>query len=118
MIEGVIAETCENIMIMYGGTVVERGPSAMLGAGLSHPYSQGLIAAVPQPGRARSRRLSTISGVVPELHDLPNGCPFTDRCELSDHFCSNTIPGNHRRADGAGHFAACHKLPESWEAVP
>lgn len=115
---GVIAETCENIMIMYGGTVVERGPSAMLGASLSHPYSQGLIAAVPQPGRARSQRLSTISGVVPELHDLPDGCPFTDRCELSDNFCRSTIPGNHRRADGAGHFAACHKLPEGWEAVP
>jgi peptide/nickel transport system ATP-binding protein len=115
---GVIAETCERIMIMYGGMVVERGATAMLGGDLVHPYSQGLIAAVPQPGRARAQRLSTIPGMVPELHDLPAGCPFADRCELADDRCHVVPPGLYRRAADQHHLAACHKLAAAWQAAP
>jgi peptide/nickel transport system ATP-binding protein len=113
---GVIAETCTSTMIMYGGMVVERGASAMLVRDLSHPYSQGLIAAVPRPGLADKQRLATIPGVVPELHELPPGCPFSDRCDLADDACHSTVPAQHRGTD-PGHFAACHKLPDDWQVV-
>ena len=114
---GVIAETCDAILIMYGGMAVERGPASILGGGLVHPYSRGLIAAVPQPGRARAQRLSTIPGVVPELHDLPSGCPFADRCEAADERCRAELPAVHRGAGDGHHLAACHKLPTEWRAT-
>src|SRR5690606_22568090 len=77
---GVMAETVQRVLVMYGGTVVESGPTDAVFARLAHPYSRGLFAARPRLGLPRGTRLATIPGRVPELIDLPAGCPFSDRC--------------------------------------
>lgn len=89
---GVIAENVQRMMVMYGGTVVENGSSEMLFAGLGHPYSQGLFRARPKLGATKGTRLQTIPGTVPELADLPAGCPFVDRCDIAEERCRAIFP--------------------------
>jgi peptide/nickel transport system ATP-binding protein len=89
---GVMAETVQQLMVMYGGTVVESGPTADVFARLAHPYTRGLFAARPRLGLARGTRLATIPGRVPELADLPAGCPFAARCSLAVEACRAALP--------------------------
>jgi peptide/nickel transport system ATP-binding protein len=89
---GVMAETVQQLMVMYGGTVVESGPTADVFARLAHPYTRGLFAARPRLGLARGTRLATIPGRVPELADLPVGCPFAARCSLAVEACRAALP--------------------------
>ncbi|MBT7838585.1 MAG: ABC transporter ATP-binding protein [Rhodospirillaceae bacterium] len=113
---GVIGETADNVAVMYGGAMVEQGPTDRLFAHLAHPYSQGLFAAVPQPGEARDGPLRTIPGTVPELADLPPGCAFADRCARASDICWGQAPtmelvGPDRPRDRQrDHQAACHHL--------
>ena len=104
---GVIAETVDRVIVMYGGAVVEQGPTPDVFAKLAHPYTQGLFAAVPQVGEGR-RRLRTIPGTVPELADLPGGCTFADRCSLARETCRSQVPDMH--LVGENHSAACLRL--------
>ncbi|MCY4498334.1 MAG: ABC transporter ATP-binding protein [Rhodospirillaceae bacterium] len=104
---GVIAETVDRVFVMYGGAVVEQGPTPDVFARLAHPYTQGLFAAVPQVGEGR-RRLRTIPGTVPELADLPGGCTFADRCSLAHETCRSQVPD--MRSVGENHSAACLRL--------
>lgn len=78
---GVIAQTCDDAAVMYAGYVVERGPTDAVINSPRHPYTRALLAAelVFDPLQSRSR-LETIGGQVPDLGDLPPGCPFQDRC--------------------------------------
>ncbi len=108
---GVIAETVDRVLVMYGGAVVETGSTASLFARLAHPYSQGLFAALPRLGAGRKRRLTTIPGTVPELADLPQGCTFTDRCPLALGDCAGRVPPLAPVDDG--HAAACFRLDEA-----
>jgi peptide/nickel transport system ATP-binding protein len=78
---GVMADTVDRLMVMYGGTVAESGPTAEVFRHLAHPYTRGLFAARPRLGLKRGTRLATIPGRVPELADMPAGCPYADRCE-------------------------------------
>jgi len=93
---GVIAETVGRVLVMYGGMVVESAPAAALFARLAHPYTQGLFRAVPKLGGGRSGggsgRLATIPGSVPDLADLPPGCPFAGRCPLTVAACNAAVP--------------------------
>lgn len=89
---GVIAQNVSRMMVMYGGTVVESGPTATVFAHMAHPYTRGLFGARPRLGAARGARLTTIAGTVPELADLPAGCPFFDRCPLVIAECATTRP--------------------------
>ena len=107
---GVIAETVDRVTVMYGGAVVEQGPTSEVFATLAHPYTQGLFAAVPQVGGGR-RRLRTIPGVVPELADLPNGCTFADRCPLVRETCHQQVPVMRDVSDD--HAAACLRLDDA-----
>jgi len=84
---GVMADTVQRMLVMYGGTVVESGPTAEVFRRLAHPYSRGLFAARPRLGLARGTRLATIAGRVPELADMPAGCPFAPRCGLAIDEC-------------------------------
>ncbi|MDP6564226.1 MAG: ABC transporter ATP-binding protein [Alphaproteobacteria bacterium] len=105
---GVIAETTDDVVVMYGGSLVEHGPTDSLFDTLAHPYSQGLFAAIPDIGGRHDRRLTTIPGTVPELADLPPGCPFADRCPLAADDCWSTEPP--MRQVLPGHQAACLRL--------
>ncbi len=108
---GVIAETVDQVMVMYGGAVVETGPTDTLFERLAHPYSQGLFAAMPRLGRLSGERLATIPGTVPDLAHLPAGCTFADRCHLAIDACRTAPPP--LTAVDAGHSAACIRLDVS-----
>ncbi|WP_315742964.1 MULTISPECIES: ABC transporter ATP-binding protein [unclassified Bradyrhizobium] len=102
---GVIAENVRRMMVMYGGTVVESGATDAIFTRMAHPYTQGLFRARPRLGARKGERLSTIPGTVPELVDLPPGCPFADRCALAVDACRAALPPS---VDlGAGHGARC-----------
>jgi peptide/nickel transport system ATP-binding protein len=105
---GVIAENVAHMMVMYGGRVMESGPTATVFAGMRHPYTRGLFGARPQLGAARGTRLSTIEGSVPELSDLAPGCPFAGRCPIAGPECTETQPVAHTLAPG--HLAHCLRL--------
>ncbi len=105
---GVIAQNVANMMVMYGGTVVESGPTSTVFTHLAHPYTRGLFGARPQLGAQRGARLSTIAGTVPELVDLPAGCPFCERCAWAAPACAQALPA---ATDlGSGHRANCLRL--------
>ncbi|MGJ7570835.1 ABC transporter ATP-binding protein [Variovorax sp. RB2P76] len=89
---GVIAQTVSKMLVMYGGSVVESGPTEAVFARRAHPYTQGLFAARPAIGAPRGLRLATIKGSVPELVDLPPGCPFAGRCSYTVDACQTTRP--------------------------
>ena len=105
---GVMAESVQRMLVMYGGTVVESGPTASVFGRLAHPYTRGLFAARPRLGLPRGTRLATIRGRVPELVDMPAGCPFADRCDLAQAACSSAMPELH--AVAADHAARCIRL--------
>ena len=108
---GVMADRVERVFVMYGGTVVESGPTAQLFERRAHPYTQGLFAARPRLGLARGTRLATIAGRVPELADLPAGCPFAERCPRVADDCRVALPG--AVAIAPGHVARCLHLDAS-----
>ena len=105
---GVIAENVARMMVMYGGSVVESGPTAEVFRHMGHPYSQGLFGARPKLGAPRGERLKTIPGTVPELADLPDGCPFSDRCALVIDACRAGPPPP--MPIGPDHLARCIRL--------
>jgi len=77
---GVVAEVCDRVLVMYAGTIVESGTVDQIFTAPKHPYTQGLLASLPQISTDRSRRLVSIPGQPPDLAHLPPGCPFFDRC--------------------------------------
>jgi peptide/nickel transport system ATP-binding protein len=109
---GVIAENVERMLVMYGGTIVENGSTQAVFARPSHPYTRGLFGARPRLGGGRGARLTTIAGTVPELADLPRGCPFAGRCLLTIEACGAALPPEERLAPD--HGARCIRL----DAVP
>ena len=105
---GVMARTVDRMLVMYGGTIVESAPTASLFERLAHPYTRGLFGARPRLGRGRGQRLATIRGRVPELVDLPPGCPFADRCGWVVPACTTALPPAVEVAPG--HRARCIRL--------
>ncbi|TFZ03711.1 ABC transporter ATP-binding protein [Ramlibacter humi] len=105
---GVVAQNVSKMMVMYGGEVVEDGPTAPVFANPMHPYTLGLFAARPRLVGPRGGRLATIAGTVPELVDLPPGCPFAGRCRLTVPECHVTMPPPHEISPG--HHARCIRL--------
>ncbi|WP_316203283.1 ABC transporter ATP-binding protein [Bradyrhizobium sp. SZCCHNS3051] len=102
---GVIAENVQRMIVMYGGTVVESGTTDAVFSRMGHPYTQGLFRARPRLGARKGTRLATIAGTVPELADLPAGCPFADRCGLAIDACRTALPPSIEI--GAGHGVRC-----------
>jgi peptide/nickel transport system ATP-binding protein len=102
---GVIAENVQRMMVMYGGTIIESGPTDEVFRRMGHPYTQGLFRARPKLGARKGTRLTTISGTVPELADLPSGCTFAHRCPLVVEQCRAALPP---MVDvGPGHLVRC-----------
>jgi oligopeptide transport system ATP-binding protein len=88
---GVVAGTCDRTMVMYGGRMMEAGRTDDLFAAPSHPYTLGLLQAVPRLDRD-DERLRTIAGEPPNMLGLPDGCPFSGRCNLQMPVCKTTVP--------------------------
>jgi peptide/nickel transport system ATP-binding protein len=105
---GVMARHVERLLVMYGGTVAEAGPTARVFERRAHPYTRGLYGARPRLGATRGTRLATIPGRVPDLADLPPGCPFADRCPLVIDACRQAPPPP--VTVGPAHIARCIRV--------
>ena len=88
----VVANVCEDVLVMYGGRIIEAGPTRQVFDHPRHPYTAGLLAAVPEIelGEDRRSRLATIAGSVPGLGLFPSGCVFRNRCERASEQCLET----------------------------
>lgn len=89
---GVVAETAQNMVVMYAGRVVEQGTVADVFDNPHHPYTVGLMNSIPKLDGVKKQRLHTIEGTVPDLAYLPEGCAFVDRCEYARESCRNEQP--------------------------
>ena len=89
---GVVAETADEVVVMYAGRVVERARTAELFAHPRHHYTAGLLRSVPSYGGEQQGRLQEIPGMVPALHELPRGCKFQERCAAAQARCSEEEP--------------------------
>src|SRR6202158_1880737 len=106
---GVVAEIAERVMVMYAGRKVEEAPVAELFSSPRHPYTQGLLGAVPKLGSSltgTATRLAEIPGLVPSLKSRIAGCVFAGRCALATELCRRVAPALERKA--RSHLAACH----------
>ncbi|MFN3641565.1 MAG: ABC transporter ATP-binding protein [Gemmobacter sp.] len=108
-----VARATARLVVLYGGAVVEEGPTEAVLAAPAHPYTRGLIAARPRgaAGRGpdgRRPRLATIPGTVPPLAALPPGCRFAGRCPVERPECAGTVPPLHHPAPGRA--AHCHAI--------
>ncbi|MCA3356778.1 MAG: ABC transporter ATP-binding protein [Roseomonas sp.] len=104
---GVIAEACERVAVMYAGRIVEEAPVARLFQSAAHPYTQGLIGALP-PMDGPRQRLAAIPGGVPEPWAMPPGCGFAPRCQFRSAPCDAGMPG--LVGVSGQHRAACIRL--------
>ena len=104
---GVIAETVDRVVVMYGGRIMEEGPVQQVFDAPSHPYTKALLASIPgrTPGK---RRLTEIPGASPNPADPPTGCPFHPRCGLAEPQCAVKAPAY--AAIAANRAAACWRL--------
>ncbi|MGZ5124713.1 MAG: ABC transporter ATP-binding protein [Burkholderiales bacterium] len=107
---GVVAETAQRVIVMYGGRKVEEATVDDLFDRPRHPYTHGLLAAVPRlatvSGEQREHaRLTEIAGMVPALVNLPKGCTFAPRCPFATDLCRSEFPPYEAKAPG--HMAAC-----------
>jgi peptide/nickel transport system ATP-binding protein len=109
-----VARATRNILVMYGGDIVERGPTTEVLDDPAHPYTSGLLGARPVPRAAprdsegRRPRLPTIPGVVPSLHRLPEGCRFSGRCPVERPECARVAPVT--TAIRQDRSTACHAI--------
>jgi oligopeptide/dipeptide ABC transporter ATP-binding protein len=101
---GVVAEVCDEVVVMYAGRIAEQGPVGEIFARPAHPYTRGLLSAIPRLEAERKSRLATIPGLVPTLAEMPDGCRFANRCPLATNACSIQPP---LETLSEAHTAAC-----------
>jgi len=103
---GVIAETCQEVVVMYAGKVAESAATIELFKNAKHPYTQGLLASIPRLDMPRKTKLNIIEGIVPSLYELPTGCRFRTRCPHAMDICAIEPPP--LIEVGENHFASCY----------
>jgi oligopeptide/dipeptide ABC transporter ATP-binding protein len=103
---GVVAQSAERVAVLYAGRVVESGPVEAIFRAPRHPYTRGLLRAMPGAGVAHRAPLHVIEGVVPDLAERPSGCSFRDRCPRASEVCAELDPKLEARPDGRA--VACH----------
>ena len=107
----VVAETCERVIVMYGGLIQEVAEVNELFKNPKHPYTKGLLGSIPRPDIDNTRaRLETIPGMVPNILNLPVGCKFCTRCTVKLDKCDTQEPPLQEVAPG--HFARCFVVQE------
>jgi peptide/nickel transport system ATP-binding protein len=115
---GVVAEIADRVIVMYAGRKVEEAPIGQLFSNPRHPYTQGLIGALPRLGSSLNgsvTRLVEIPGAVPSLKQRIRGCVFASRCSLARDVCQRIAPALEAKAPA--HFAACHFAPKTMLAA-
>lgn len=105
---GVIAELCDEVVVMYAGEVVESGATQDVFQKPRHPYTRKLLECDPASIKQATRNLPVIAGKLPELVDLPDGCVFKPRCDQYIDICSRERPA----LDGGDHCTACHVVEQ------
>jgi peptide/nickel transport system ATP-binding protein len=106
---GVVAELADDILVMYGGRCIERGPAEKVFYEPQHPYTWGLLGSMPRLDRDRSERLNPVKGSPPSLINVPSGCAFHPRCPyagLTEGASETVVP--ELTEVGERHHAACH----------
>ncbi len=129
---GVVAELADDLLVMYGGRCVERGPAEKVFYAPQHPYTWGLLGSMPRIDRAQTDRLIPVKGTPPSLINVPSGCAFNPRCPYADVPKDNLTrtvrpelrevgnggtPADEGVAGGGGHFSACHMAAEERERI-
>lgn len=100
---GIAAQVCDRVAVMYSGRIVEIADTKTIFNKPCHPYTKGLLDAVPRPGR--NKRLSFVPGMIPDLVDPPEGCRFHPRCSARMDICSQKRPGKYTL--GENHDVEC-----------
>jgi len=108
---GVVAGNSDDTLVMYGGQVMEVGSTEHVYANPTHPYTQGLMSAVPRLDD-KANKLRTIKGNPPNMMLAPVGCPFSPRCKFSQSICATKAP-ELLRTEAKNHQRACHVAPEA-----
>ncbi|HEV2778920.1 MAG TPA: ABC transporter ATP-binding protein [Actinophytocola sp.] len=112
---GVVADIADRVVVMYAGRTIEESHVDGLFASPSHPYTRGLLDAVPNPARRDEGGLREIPGMVPVIRSTQDCCTFADRCPLADDLCRSSRPA--LEPGPAGHPVACwHPVPATAEA--
>ncbi len=109
---GVIAQTCQRIVVMYAGQVMEAGPTSEILSAPRHPYTVGLMRSVPQVDRDVPDELPGIPGLPPDLHQPPEGCPFRFRCAFATDACAHADVSSTATPVGPGHITTCVRAGE------
>ncbi|TPW29920.1 ABC transporter ATP-binding protein [Pararhizobium mangrovi] len=108
---GTVAELCDDVVVMYAGEVVEKGPVREIFHRPSHPYTQALFECDPGRIKEKTRELPTIPGELPDLRNVPGGCIFKARCPKAFGRCEREHPEPYV-AEGEDHVARCFLLDE------
>ena len=116
---GVVAEMADDLLVMYGGRCVERGPAEDVFSEPRHPYTWGLLGSMPRMDREETDRLIPIKGAPPSLINLPSGCAFNPRCPYADVPKDNVTRTVRPELTevGGSHWAACHMTQEQRERI-
>jgi peptide/nickel transport system ATP-binding protein len=116
---GVVAETCDSVVVMYGGQAVEQGPVNDIFYRPEMPYAWGLLGSMPRMDRVRQQRLLPIPGSPPSLIQVPKGCVFNPRCRFTDRVEGRRCFTEHPDllATTPGHRVRCHIAPEERRSI-
>lgn len=114
---GVVASLCDTVAVMYAGRIVEYGRTSQILSDPEHPYTKGLIGAMPEneTGEKGSKRLTQIDGFPPDLIQLPQGCSFYERCNEARKICTENLPESTHLDEQ--HFVRCFNREEESYAV-
>jgi peptide/nickel transport system ATP-binding protein len=110
---GLIAELCDEVVVMYAGQVIEKGDVHQIFNNAKHPYTQALLDCDPARVLERTRYLPTIPGDLPDLHNPPEGCIYASRCAHASAKCVDLRPASYDVDDG--HQATCHMLDANFD---
>jgi peptide/nickel transport system ATP-binding protein/oligopeptide transport system ATP-binding protein len=108
---GVVAETCDNVAVMYAGNIIEHAPTEQIFSNPKHPYTQGLLDSLPKI-HEDVEELRTIEGSVPSAYNMPSGCRFASRCPYREEICTSKQPELVEQSDGAK--VRCWMYTDQW----